>query len=592
MHLEWGRDVAIISAVALLVLFLQLGNSRFWDQDEGYYATVASEMYRRGDWIVPTFNDELFAHKPPMMYWGMLLSFHCLGVSEMAARLPSALFGLGTALLVYWLGRRMLDARTGLLAALALISSFMFSVVSRSATADVHLTFFVVLAFCFWAREAFPITRLGDHQANRSEPLRLRWSSWVAVYVASSFAILSKGPIGIAFPVTILGCVHLLEPWRRGLGDVPARDWKASAIEMLRCFRPVPVIQALWNMRPLTGMVVVVLVAGPWFVAMQTLTGGHFLSEFLGVHHLTRFSQPMDNHGGPIFYYLIACLVGLYPWTAFAVPTGLKWFSPNLRREHSRAFVFVSAWIAVYLVVFSLASTKLPNYVVPAYPALALVIGHFVAHWSQSPNVAERRWQSIGWGCMLGVGWVLVLAPWVLTWPVAGSSIMDRWRLDQSMQGTVRWISLLGTPLLVGGCIGWMCVQRNRISEQIPTFVITAAAMLLIFWQCIVPLADRHQTPQDIASTLSRPGDSSDIAVLSYFRPSMVYYAGRPIQFCTNEQEFADRLAAKPAPILVLKQEALETMRPKIPEGYRIVESRPEFPRRGLVVVLSPPIVR
>jgi 4-amino-4-deoxy-L-arabinose transferase-like glycosyltransferase len=69
-------DLAILFVVGVLVLFLQLGNSRFWDQDEGYYASVAYEMYRRGDWIVPTFNEQLFAHKPPMMYWGMLLGFH------------------------------------------------------------------------------------------------------------------------------------------------------------------------------------------------------------------------------------------------------------------------------------------------------------------------------------------------------------------------------------------------------------------------------------------------------------------------------------------------------------------------------------
>ncbi|MFN7629343.1 MAG: ArnT family glycosyltransferase, partial [Pirellula sp.] len=92
----------ILCVVAVVVLFWNLGNSRFWDQDEGYYASVAAEMFDRGDWVVPTFNQELCAHKPPMMYWGMLVGFEMFGRNELGARWMSAIFGTLTVLLTYW----------------------------------------------------------------------------------------------------------------------------------------------------------------------------------------------------------------------------------------------------------------------------------------------------------------------------------------------------------------------------------------------------------------------------------------------------------------------------------------------------------
>jgi 4-amino-4-deoxy-L-arabinose transferase-like glycosyltransferase len=349
-------------------------------------------------------------------------------------------------------------------------------------------------------------------------------------------------------------------------------------------------------MRPVTALAVVAIVSGPWFIAMQTYTNGHFMSEFLGVHHLNRFSQPMDNHGGPIIYYAIACLIGLYPWSAFAIPTALQWCKPPANHPATRARLFVTAWVMVYLVVFSLASTKLPNYVAPAYPAFAIAIGYYIAQWSLVPSIAERRWQLVGWACLMGVGLLLVTVPWVLTMQTQEGTWLDRFQIDEAMQRTVRWVSAIGIPLILGGCIGMHLRLLDRRRWLAPCFSATAIATMLLFWQVIVPRADRHQTPQDIAASLlqseSDSGVAPSIAVLSYFRPSMVFYAGRPIHFCKNNDELLEQLSSDSAPIVVLKEESLNEMRSQIPAGYRIVQRHPEFPRRGSVLVLSPPVVR
>lgn len=575
-------DVAILTGCSLAILFLHLGNSRFWDQDEGYYASVAYEMYRRGDWIVPTFNEQLFAHKPPMMYWGMLLGFHVLGVSEFAARLPSAIFGCGSVLLVYALGRRLFDRSTGLLAGLVLTSCFMFTIVARSATADAHLCFFVMLAIYLWCRDAVDSRSEIPIAMQASRPLSIRWPTWIAVYAAMGMAVLCKGPIGVAFPITILALVHL--------GEVCLRTTGGLQSFLISLFRTV------WGMRPLTGAIVISMVAGPWFIAMQWVTDGVFLGEFLGVHHLQRFSQAMDNHSGPIYYYILACLIGLYPWSAFAIPTAWNWLKRETRTSSFRGWLLVSAWIGVYLGVFSVASTKLPNYVIPAYPPLAIVIGVYMSTWGSQSSAMERRWQITGWILLFFVGLLVVFAPLVLTSAEPFSGWLDRLQLDPSTRGTIRWISLLGVPLVVGGIVGLVLRSRDRTASLAPCFAITAGAMTLLFWQVIVPIADRHQTPQDIATALANthrnPDDPPSIAVLEYFRPSMVYYSGSAIDFFTDLPALAERLQSDPAPVVVLKEKSFESVRSLLPEGYRVTQSHSEFPRRGKVLILAPPLRR
>jgi 4-amino-4-deoxy-L-arabinose transferase-like glycosyltransferase len=590
------RDIAIITVVSMVVLAMGLGNSRFWDQDEGYYASVALEMHERHDWVVPTFNEELFAHKPPMMYWGMLVGFNAFGPSEFSARLASALFGIASAMLTYWLGRRLFDAATGLVAALALASCFMFSVVARSATADAHLTFFVLLSIALWARDAFSDDgSVAASESPSDTTIPVRWGTWCAVYAAMGLAVLSKGPIGLAFPVTILGIVHCFAPVMERSDFATAPAWQ-RAIWFLARLHPVVFARTVWSMRPLTAMAMVLVVAGPWFWAMQQQTGGAFLSEFLGVHHLNRFSQPMDNHSGPIFYYVLACLIGLYPWSSFALPTVMAWCHRDAWSQRSRSMLLVSAWIGVYVIVFSVASTKLPNYVMPAYPAMALVIGYYVSTWRAYQLPRERAWQMVGWGCMLGLGIATLVGPWALTWSTASGSWMDRWAVDDAMQKTVRWVALLGIPLVLGGWMGMGMRSRNW-SRFLPIcFAATSVVMLVLFWQWVVPMADRHQTPQDVAYRLRHvraPGVEEPIAVLSLFRPSMVYYSGGPIRFCSTPEEMVRQTVMGRKPILVLSDDSFEVLHSQLPPEYRIVERYPSFPKRGNMLIVSPePLLR
>ncbi len=141
---RWHRW--FLAGLAGLVFFVNLGRARLWDIDETIFAQTAAEMSERGDWVVPYFNHQLFPDKPPLMYWGMISAYKVFGVGELAARFWSALFGLGTVLLTYEIGRRLFSPCVGFWAGLVLATNLNFGFIARAATPDAMLTFFSTLA--------------------------------------------------------------------------------------------------------------------------------------------------------------------------------------------------------------------------------------------------------------------------------------------------------------------------------------------------------------------------------------------------------------------------------------------------------------
>jgi 4-amino-4-deoxy-L-arabinose transferase-like glycosyltransferase len=238
-------------------------------------------------------------------------------------------------------------------------------------------------------------------------------------------------------------------------------------------------------------------------------------------------------------------------------------------------------WIAVYMTVFSLASTKLPNYVIPSYPAFAIIIGSYMASWSTSPSRSELRWQSVGWICLILVGLLVFIAALVLALGRSAIRSLDGLRIDEATWDTVVWVSLLGVPLLIGGTAGLALIRWQRRWFLAPCFAATAAAMMVLFWQLLVPLADRHQTPQDIASALSETPRDKDAP------PSIVVLGYLP-----DLPTLVERLSREPQPVIVLNEKSLESVQEHLPEGYHVTQAYAEFPKRGKVLVLEPSLRR
>ena len=587
----------LLILVGIVLFSARLGNTHLWDQDEGYYAAAASEMYAKNDWVVPSFNGELFAHKPPMMFWGMMLGFSGFGVSELGARFVSSLFGIGTILLTYQLARRLFDSLTGLMSGLAIGSCIMFTMVARSATADAHLTFFVLLSLSIWMNGYLSAIGLNRDAKLRSIP----WIVWIAAYAVMGLGVLTKGPIGFLFPMAVIGLFLLNEQERSAMvsESAGARLWRA-----IEPYMPISFFQTLWQMRPVTAIICILAVAGPWYWWVQIRTDGAFLREFIGIHHMGRFSGAMDNHSGPIYYYVVACLFGMYPWSAFAIPTLIQVFRECVSPVRSIAMRFVVCWAAVYLVIFSLAGTKLPNYVLPAYPALAIFCGRFFAVWMTDIRSVNPKWLHLGWALMIFIGFAIALGFPAMSFVASeGKTMLDRFGLDFASQQRIAWFALAGIPLCLFGALGWFAFGQGKRKLSGVAFTLGAIALIGLMTQFVAPQVDRWQGAQRMAENfgqeqrekgfVSVPSESdTTIVVLGQFRPSLVFYFGQVVHFSSSNDDAIEMAKSSPESMLITTEEHLQELRNQLPQDSQVIERLGSLPGQDKLLVVGPETIQ
>lgn len=572
------RQGLLLTVIAAVVFLIGLGSTHLWDDDETFFAEVAREMYARDDLIVPWFNDQLFAHKPPFMYWMMIGAYHALGVNEFAARLPSVLFGLATVLLVWRLGRILYSPRAGFWAAVALATNLNFTVISRAATSDAELAFFCTLSLYLFVRGT-AVRRLGSEGEPelvwhaRQTILQPTLGTYAQVYAAMGVAVLVKGPIGVMLPTAVLGLFLL---WMRRLEGPPQPDagWKSRATSALRLLDPRVIFSTIWNLRPLSAVVALLAISGPWYLVVSLRTDGAFLAGFFGTHHFNRFLNPMDNHSGPMWYYLAAVCVGFFPWIIFLMPTLIDWYR-RVRERHPwyPGDVLCAAWCLVWFVFFSLASTKFPHYVVPAYPALALMTAAFLDRWIASADLygtLARRgaWVTIG---VVGLGIMIVV-------PIVEHFVLN----DIGLAGVA------GLPLLVGAVFARLFTERRQIARGLVALTGSAIAFLVILFAYSAVEIDQHQNSDVIAAKIR--GDAGEarprIAHFHYYRPGLTFYCREPIAKMIRPEDAIDFLNGPSPSYLLTSRHEFERLQPDLPAETKVLGTLPWFLKRGKEVVV------
>jgi 4-amino-4-deoxy-L-arabinose transferase-like glycosyltransferase len=316
-------DVGAIVALSLAVCLFHLGSFGLWEPDEARYAEIAREMLQSGNWLVPHLNYVAYIEKPPLLYWLTTLSFWIFGVSEFAARLPVAVSAIAGILATYFFALRAFGRRHAILAAAILATTPLYALMAQVLTTDMMLTALVTIA-------TFSLYLHWDEGG--------RWC-WIA-YVAMGLAVMTKGPVGAAIPILSM---LLWLAFNRELGGAIAK------------FRAIP------------GLLLTILIAAPWFVAMTIREPGFFDFYFVG-EHLRRVFQTDYSHSEAFYFYLPVLAVGLLPWSLL-VPF-LTWRDPP--RNPARSFCMFAAGVTV--VAFSCASAKLIPYILPSVPPLAVLI--------------------------------------------------------------------------------------------------------------------------------------------------------------------------------------------------------------------------
>lgn len=321
----WPRALAI-AAVTWLGLFALTPLTTLWDRDEPRFAQAAVEMLATGDYLVPTFNGELRAQKPPFVYWLMTLSLRHIPSAEVAVRFWAPIGMAIAALATFAIGRRLWSAHTGHVAMLMLVLNPLAILQGAAATTDAVLLAATTTAIACGLQVV--------HQTNR-------WWAVGGLGAAVGIGLLTKGPIALVIPIAALFCTR-------------------------------PTVTAVLKLGVGVGAGVVLYLA--WLFPAAAATGGAMVERGLIRENLGRFLAPMDGHGTPLLlaplYYPAVILIGFLPWSARLFHT----LKRLVRSTSDLSSGFLLGWLAIPLVIFTLSATKLPHYILPAWPALALAV--------------------------------------------------------------------------------------------------------------------------------------------------------------------------------------------------------------------------
>ena len=364
-----------ITIFALLLFFPGLGARDFWAPVEPRYGEIARVMFAKGEWIVPMVNGEVYTDKPILFFWIVLAAAKILGgVTEWTVRLPAALGGVGFVLAMYFFGRDFFNARVGAIAAIVLATSFRVMSESRWAHVDMLFGFFLLLAIYFGARTLL----------RRGEPNEI-----LLAYVFMALATLAKGLIGIVLPGLLLISFMLLR-----------RDWsmiRAAKLEL--------------------GIPIFLLVAAPWFYLVNRATGGHWLSDFIYIHHFQRYTGTgLGPHRQPFYYYFTTLPVDFLPWTVFSIPALIA-RRHNYRRAWTEPHIqFCLVWFLTVFVFFTVSDSKRDLYLLPLMPTLALFVANYLDDLATrlvTPSMIFSWLTTLFFGSVAVFGLALPLTAWI-----------------------------------------------------------------------------------------------------------------------------------------------------------------------------------
>ena len=471
----------LILGFAWILFFLDLGGLGLVGPDEPRYAQVAREMVVSGDFVTPRYFGEPWLEKPVLYYWLASAAYRLLGVNEFAARLPSALAAVLGVFCVYFLGRRRDGPLEGLFSCLILAASILYFSLARAASTDMVFSAAMAVA---WTALFFLL--FGDKGLWRNSPASgSQRGVLLTFYAFLGLATLAKGPAGLVLPLVSLAVF---------LGVTGRMELAA-------------------RFRPFTGVLVLLAVVLPWYGLCTLANGWGFVEEFLIRHNLERFFTDRYEHPQPFWFFAAVVLIGFFPWSLQLIPSarglfrhGDRWRSPAAAQD-----LFLWLWLLTPLVVFSLSRSKLPGYLLPAAPAIALLIGHQVRLWLKpDPGDARSLWfkdfffyQAL---CLVVTGLALPFYAPRMNLPV------------ESLAGAASGL-LAGTGLLAL-LFYW---RRRRTASVACTLAAVALAVILVTGG-VFPQVDAAESSRQLAAHLREKEGFQD-------QPLFVYGISRNVAY-------------------------------------------------------------
>ncbi|MDG1873571.1 MAG: glycosyltransferase family 39 protein [Mariniblastus sp.] len=595
--------IIIILMISGSVFFTNLGEARLWDRDEPRNAGCAAEMMERGDWIVPTFNDELRHQKPVLLYWLIMSAYSLFGVNEFSARFWSATLALVTTLATYGIARRLTNPIIALLAAIALATSLMFDVAARAATPDSVLICCSTVAIYLYVVGTFSNSNGAGQDAfspnfNRTEPAPNFFpSNLVAMlmYGVMGLGVLAKGPIGFVLPMAMIGMFMLVMRLPSQESD-SSFDFQQRVIDwigrVLRPFQPVHFVKTLWAMKPLLAVAMILVIAAPWYFLVADATDGEFIKRFFVGEHFGRATVALENHSGGLWYYPVAILVGFFPWSVLWGPVVVGLFHKQKMKSLDYVSVLMLCWIGVQVGVFSLAQTKLPSYVTPCYPALAILAAICLQELAMGRSKIHLGWYYAAFGG-LALSGVMISA--------GLGFASTRFLPDQI------WLAGLGVgPFMVG--VSLMILLARKQTKALPNLFAFGSVVFcwLLFGFGTVSI-DREQESHLVLKELG-DNPATEVAAFGCLESSWVFYGGKPIQelispgvespqrHASLRQHFwQDKprltveafLTENPDSVFLTSTDHLEELKQRLPKEFKVVQVADYFLKNKEIYLLE-----
>lgn len=494
----WRRLIQF--CLACLFLFLWFGSldeRELFHPDEGRYAEIPREMVASGDWVTPRLNDLKYFEKPILQYWITATTYLAFGEEEFVARLWPAFAGFLTLLLVYYMGRRLMGVRAGIVAATVLATTFQFFLFSQILTLDMGLSFFLTLA----------LYGLLAAQDLRTTPKQRR-NGAVIMWIAMALAVLSKGLVGVVLPALVLAVYILIE-----------RDFKL--LHRLH-----------WGI----GIPVLLVITLPWFVWVQ-LRNPEFFQFFFIREHFGRFALNEHHRAGAWYYFLAVLLVGGMPWSLVYVRAlFVSWRSPPPENLAINPMRLLLLWVVSIVVFYSVSQSKLPGYILPVYPALALLLGCAV----QRQKIALSRSMLLG---IAGLGIAIVAAaPLIMRIPkfAANADLIEPY---------TSWVMASGAIMLAAALVAY--AVRIRFAHLAS---ITLSFGILLAFQVLVvgaeSVEDLFSSEQLVDTALDKIGEfEPDVPFysLDMYEQTMPHHLGRTLTVVKFKGELQMGISQDPA---------------------------------------------
>jgi 4-amino-4-deoxy-L-arabinose transferase-like glycosyltransferase len=353
--------VSLLALAAAFALLWNLGAGDLAAWDEAIYAEVSKEAARGGDWLTLHWGYRPWFEKPPLFMWVTAFFYSLFGVGEFWARAPSALSGVALVLLTYFIGGRVYGRRAGILASVVLLTCYHFISFSRFGTTDVMLTLFTYSAV---------------YGHLRADGGSTKW--WYLVWPSCAAAVMVKGAGGLVAPAAIVAALA----FDGRLGDaIRSSDFRR-------------------------GVAAALLITVPWHALMCVRHGRAFLDEYVGYHVVARATRTLEGHPSGYFYYVGKLIDGFFPW-CLLVPFAVVSFVRRRRKDkdpaRSRVLLVLAALV---FVPYTLIPTRRPWYIIPVYPALAVLVAGFVnaLYQTQRTRAVRRRLLTAACAVFIAVG--------------------------------------------------------------------------------------------------------------------------------------------------------------------------------------------